>query len=180
MKLVRGQTLEAFSGDLPQILRVFQRVCEPVAFAHSRGAVHHDLKPKNIMIGQFGEVLVLDWGMPGLSTRHYSPPEGSIDAQGDVYALGRILEFLLAKEARTPAALQSICAKATAADPSHRYQDAAHLARDVASYVDGLVVEAHRQRPWERGLRILSRYRIWVALVLTYLLVRVVLVFWPH
>src|SRR5206468_2686975 len=44
-------------------LRIFQRLCEAVAFAHARGIVHRDLKPENVMVGPFGEVLVMDWGV---------------------------------------------------------------------------------------------------------------------
>jgi serine/threonine protein kinase len=47
-------------------LRKFQSVCDAVAFAHAHGVVHRDLKPQNIMIGSFGEVLVLDWGVAKL------------------------------------------------------------------------------------------------------------------
>jgi serine/threonine protein kinase len=45
------------------LIEMFLRVCETMAFAHSRGVVHRDLKPRNIMVGPFGEVLVLDWGL---------------------------------------------------------------------------------------------------------------------
>ena len=66
MKLVRGQTLTdlvaTLAGEAP-VLGVFERVAETVAFAHAAGIVHRDLKPSNIMIGRFGEVLVLDWGV---------------------------------------------------------------------------------------------------------------------
>jgi eukaryotic-like serine/threonine-protein kinase len=66
MKLVRGGRLDEFIvGDvsLKDRLRKFQSVCEAVAFAHAHGVIHRDLKPQNIMIGSFGEVLVLDWGV---------------------------------------------------------------------------------------------------------------------
>jgi serine/threonine protein kinase len=66
MKLVRGVTLEQHARDLETEslkLSVFERVAETVAFAHARGIVHRDLKPSNVMVGSFGEVLVLDWGV---------------------------------------------------------------------------------------------------------------------
>ena len=76
MKFVRGATLaEVIAGisvgngesvkkfPLAALLTIFQKVCDAVAFAHSRGVFHRDLKPENIMIGDFGEVLVMDWGL---------------------------------------------------------------------------------------------------------------------
>ncbi len=65
MKLVQGRLLDAVAQGRPrdELLRLFIRICEPVAFAHARGAVHRDLKPENVMLGEFGEVLVLDWGV---------------------------------------------------------------------------------------------------------------------
>lgn len=66
MKLVQGRRLDEFCREEPERgvrLRVFERICETVAFAHARGIVHRDLKPQNVMVGAFGEVLVLDWGI---------------------------------------------------------------------------------------------------------------------
>ncbi|MBI2923745.1 MAG: protein kinase [Planctomycetes bacterium] len=76
MKLVEGRSLaDILTGlrdekpddvekyTLPALLGIFQRACEAVAFAHHHGLVHRDLKPANIMIGEFGEVMVLDWGL---------------------------------------------------------------------------------------------------------------------
>ena len=65
MKHVEGQTLDRYAGKLPlrERLRLVQRIAEPLAFAHSRGIIHRDLKPANIMVGAFGEVLIMDWGL---------------------------------------------------------------------------------------------------------------------
>ena len=51
------------SPSLPALLTIFQKVCDALAFAHSKGVLHRDLKPENIMLGDYGEVLVMDWGL---------------------------------------------------------------------------------------------------------------------
>jgi len=66
MKLVNGAALPdhlASVSRLDERLRIFERICETVAFAHASGLVHRDIKPANIMVGSFGDVLVLDWGL---------------------------------------------------------------------------------------------------------------------
>ncbi len=67
MREVRGQTLDAAMEQEDwtrrRVLEAFQRVCETVGYAHAHGVVHRDLKPANIMLGRYGEVLVVDWGL---------------------------------------------------------------------------------------------------------------------
>lgn len=66
MKLVEGQRLDKYIesvASIPDRLRIFLRSCDAVAFAHVRGVLHRDLKPANVMVGSFGEVLVMDWGL---------------------------------------------------------------------------------------------------------------------
>jgi serine/threonine-protein kinase len=70
MKLVKGRTLSGLlaeradpTQDRPRFLGIFLQVCQAVAYAHARGVIHRDLKPQNVMVGAFGEVQVMDWGL---------------------------------------------------------------------------------------------------------------------
>jgi serine/threonine-protein kinase len=80
MKLVRGRTLAALLHDYGKdraraalerhrLLSIFDQVCQTVAYAHARGVIHRDLKPSNVMVGAFGEVQVVDWGLAKVLTR---------------------------------------------------------------------------------------------------------------
>jgi len=141
MRRIRGETLASILAAIargpqtidPDVMRKYSRrrlltafatVANVIHYAHARGVVHRDLKPANIMLGHFGEVYVLDWGIAKIlskddgddaiegpastgtgkliGTLNYMSPEqasgAEIDERTDVYALGVILFELLALE----------------------------------------------------------------------------------
>jgi serine/threonine protein kinase len=212
MKLVEGTRLDAYaktSATLNERLRVFSRICETVAFAHSHGIIHRDLKPENIMVAQFGEVLVLDWGVAkivGIDREHssassgarshtasgtvigtpgYMAPEQSsgavdhVDARSDVFSLGMTLEALVAPLA-VPKRLQAIWRKAAASERSVRYANVLELSADVERILAGEPVLAYRENALERLGRLAARHQTLVVLVAAYLVMRILLFFFTR
>lgn len=120
MKHVQGTPWEDVLTErsLDENLNILLRVADAVAFAHARGVVHRDLKPENVMLGEFGEVLVMDWGLarvtqqfPNAKSIHQSAslggtpaymapemargPADNIDHTSDIYLLGAMLYELI-------------------------------------------------------------------------------------
>jgi hypothetical protein len=131
MKLVDGVSFSRWLKERPpgtserleQGLEIFLKVCEAIAYAHDRGVIHRDLKPDNVMIGSFGQVYVMDWGLARLTrsapasgaraqmvakgpvgTPPYMSPEqargnpAEMNEQSDVFGLGAILYQIVSGE----------------------------------------------------------------------------------
>lgn len=235
MKHVKGDRLDQFAPtNLPERLRVFQQICQAVGFAHARGVIHRDLKPQNVMVGGFGEVLVMDWGLAKvlnqteefpsdkasavhqkadvpltehgsiLGTPAYMAPEQAsgentkLNERTDVFALGAILYFLLTgfapfpdssnasidrnrlipprkRDRKIARSIEGVCLKAMAYRQEDRYANALELANDVVRYLDGFSVTAYRENPLEMVQRWVKRNYFVVLLVLSYLLMRILI-----
>lgn len=179
MKLVTGARLDHYVAGLPTLaerLRVIWRVGETLAFAHSRGVIHRDLKPQNVMVGKFGEVYVLDWGVEAVAgTPSFRAPEARLDHLSDIYALGALLKSLL--PAPAPPALRAIAAKAMSAEPTARYPDAPALLADIERFEQGEAVEAWSEPLWHRMRRFGSRNAVLLWLLAAYTAVKFLVFF---
>jgi serine/threonine protein kinase len=88
MKFVEGKRLDKYIetvASIPDRLRIFLRICDAVAFAHARGVLHRDVKPANIMVGPFGEVLVMDWGLAKILRVQVPGAAGEADPDATVF-----------------------------------------------------------------------------------------------
>ncbi|MEQ1565987.1 MAG: protein kinase [Myxococcota bacterium] len=202
MKLVRGRTLAQWIADVARVapgvklgedvrlevrLEVFLKLCDAVGYAHDQGVVHRDLKPENVMLGDHGEVYVMDWGLaaspdeaaPSGGTPGFVPPEGGAAPEADLYALGVVLrELATLTDGRVPAGseprydrrgevvpreLGAIVARATAPLARARYPSVRALADDVRRFLRGSAVEALPDDGWRALLRWIGRHRQLVA-----------------
>lgn len=62
----KGEKLDHLGGSIPGLIRVLISICQAIAYAHSKNVLHRDLKPENIIVGNFGQVLILDWGLANM------------------------------------------------------------------------------------------------------------------
>jgi eukaryotic-like serine/threonine-protein kinase len=180
MKRLAGVTfayvLAVGDASLQKRLRVLVEVCNAIELAHARGVVHRDLKPQNIMVGDYGEVYVIDWGIarvlgsaePMLSadiesvdttlagqvlgTPGYMAPEqvedsGDVGPAADVYSLGAILFEVLAGETLHPPGRAALRTRArTDVSPAERRPE-----RAIAPELDAACIAALAFEPARRS-----------------------------
>ena len=194
MKLIEGRTLGSYLRSLPappwppsvldSVLSIFVKICDAVAFAHSRGVIHLDLKPDNIMLGAFGQVYVVDWGIArsrptgdqpdviktlspkgaSTGTPSYMSPEQALRIEPhiseltDVFLLGGILyEVLTAQrphEGQTVAAVLTSAIRGRVTPPATRAPN-----RSMPPALAAVAMKALEARPADRYQSVLDLQR---------------------
>jgi serine/threonine-protein kinase len=143
------------------------------------------------MVGSFGEVLVMDWGVACVvgeaspsfvaGTYGFMAPEqergDAVDVRADIFALGGILRELVSD---APKPLRAVIAKCLASNADERFADAAQLAAEIARYLDGEPLITYRESIVERVTRWLSQNRALVAVVIAYVVMRLIVLFFIH
>ena len=183
MQLVRGVSLawhlNAGTRWAPrETAALLREIAEAVAYAHSLGVLHLDLKPGNVLISEDGHPLIADFGLARrveaasneefvAGTPGYMAPEQGVagyvlSEETDVWSLGAILHELLDGKpplpdgngpTTGPVDLRAICRKCIAVTPSQRYPGARALADDLGRFLDGRAVQAHSLNIAQRALR---------------------------
>lgn len=173
MELIHGAPIveycERESLSIERKLRMFQRVCEAVQYAHNSQVVHCDITPHNILVDEHGVPKLLDFGVakllnanqfpreaesePGGFTAQYASPEQKrnefVTAATDVYSMTLVLRDLLtrARQDERPLSkrpeLESILSQGTDPSPGNRYASPAALSQDVENYLQNRPVSAH-------------------------------------
>lgn len=158
MDYVAGRPIDeaASALGLPQRLSLLLELCQAVHHAHSRGLIHGDIKPANVLIDERGRVRLLDFGIArlqdaamggsyGLTPEFASPEQRAgepLTTASDVWQLGHLLQ-VLCDDARLPDDLRAIIERAVAESPDERYASAAAMAADIEAGLSGRPVVAH-------------------------------------
>jgi eukaryotic-like serine/threonine-protein kinase len=158
MDFVPGETVDRHARQLSlrQRLVLMHAVCRAVHHAHSRGLIHGDIKPANLLVDDRGRPRLLDFGIARLEhadgggsyglTPEYASPEQrrgeDLTTASDIWQLGRLLALLF-EEQSVAGDLAAIVNRAMAEDPEQRYASAAAMAADIEAGLNGRPVQAH-------------------------------------
>lgn len=193
MKLVKGRRLDDLirdSASMAERLNVFGRILDAVSFAHAHGIVHRDITPANVMVGGYGEVYVMDWGVaqngvdseaavvgtPGFMAPEQQRADIAVDRRADIFALGALLARLVGDDA--PPALRAIAAKASQTNLDRRYQSVEELSVELTRFRNHEPVEAYRESAADLIVRLYRRYELPILLLVAYIVMRFVLLIW--
>ena len=183
MEHVKGDPLDRYCRKqrlgIDTVLALFEQVCDAVGYAHRQLVVHCDIKPGNVLVGDDGRAMLLDFGIAQLLgntgqastslTPRYASPEQmaglSATSASDVFSLGRTLDELL-RAIRPPAARadewQAIVARATAPDPEQRYNGVPALVNDLRRFRQHLPLAAVPRSTPYLARKLLRRRWPWV------------------
>ncbi len=176
MPVLVGRTLEAHIEDselgLSAMVRSLASTCRAVAYAHTHGVIHRDLKPANVLLGAYGEVWVMDWGVAldpevpdnaVVGSRGFQSPEQlagtPVGPAADVWSLGATLEQILRAQAEPQPELAAVVRRCCEDDPNKRYSDGGALADELERWLDGQRVAAHDYSAGEVMRRLAVQYR---------------------
>lgn len=174
-------TVTSEAGDrLHANLEILERVCRALELAHSRGIIHRDVKPSNVMLGPFGEVYLVDWGIATdagtradalVGTARYMAPEmvvgEAVDARTDVFLLGAVLHRILVGTTRhSGVTIPEVLAAALSIEP---YEYPASVPSDLAALANRATSARPEDRPpsvaaFREALMAFSRHRSAIVL----------------
>ena len=164
MELMQNSTLNDYikkqESSAPKNLEIFLKICDAISYTHSKGFIHLDLKPLNIQIGSYGEVLIADWGLSKKITADLkcksksgtpgfmAPEQGQIGeplgTATDIFSLGAILQFMYSKTPveKIPQSISAVIKKAMSQEADQRYQRVEELKNEISNFMGGFATEA--------------------------------------